>query len=111
MSLERRTLLALLGAHLVLTPAAEGMKGAIARAEQLHQEVKDSWVPQQFDNPANPEVHRRTTAEEIWKDSDGKVDLLVSAVGTGGTIMGVSEGSSSAGRTFARLPSSQKTRR
>ena len=91
MSLERRTLLALLGAHLVLTPAAEGMKGAIARAEQLHQEVKDSWVPQQFDNPANPEVHRRTTAEEIWKDSDGKVDILVSAVGTGGTITGVSD--------------------
>lgn len=91
MSLERRTLLALLGAHLVLTPAAEGMKGAIARAEQLHQEVKDSWVPQQFDNPANPEVHRRTTAEEIWRDSDGKVDVLVSAVGTGGTITGVSE--------------------
>jgi cysteine synthase A len=91
MSLERRTLLALLGAHLVLTPAAEGMKGAIARAEQLHQEVKDSWVPQQFDNPANPEVHRRTTAEEIWRDSDGKVDILVSAVGTGGTITGVSE--------------------
>ncbi len=91
MSLERRTLLALLGAHLVLTPAAEGMKGAIARAEQLHQEVKDSCVPQQFDNPANPEVDRRTTAEEIWKDSDGKVDILVSAVGTGGTITGVSE--------------------
>jgi cysteine synthase len=91
MSLERRTLLALLGAHLVLTPAAEGMKGAIARAEQLHQEVRDSWVPQQFDNPANPEVHRRTTAEEIWRDSDGKVDILVSAVGTGGTITGVSE--------------------
>jgi cysteine synthase A len=91
MSLERRTLLALLGAHLVLTPAVEGMKGAIARAEQLHREVKDSWVPQQFDNPANPEVHRRTTAEEIWRDSEGKVDLLVSAVGTGGTITGVSE--------------------
>ncbi len=91
MSLERRTLLALLGAHLVLTPTAEGMKGAIARAEQLHQEVKDSWIPQQFDNPANPEVHRRTTAEEIWRDSDGKVDILVSAVSTGGTITGVSE--------------------
>jgi cysteine synthase A len=91
MSLERRTLLSLLGARLVLTPAAEGMKGAIARAEQLHREVKDSWIPQQFDNPANPEVHRRTTAEEIWKDSEGKVDLLVSAVGTGGTITGVSE--------------------
>jgi cysteine synthase len=91
MSLERRTLLSLLGARLVLTPAAEGMKGAIARAEQLHREVKESWIPQQFENPANPEVHRRTTAEEIWKDSEGKVDVLVSAVGTGGTITGVSE--------------------
>ncbi|MGA7883320.1 MAG: cysteine synthase A [Terrimicrobiaceae bacterium] len=91
MSLERRTLLSLLGARLVLTPAAEGMKGAIARAEQLHREVKDSWIPQQFVNPANPEVHRRTTAEEIWADSEGKIDVLVSAVGTGGTITGVSE--------------------
>lgn len=91
MSLERRTLLALLGARLVLTPAAEGMKGAIARAEQLHREIDDSWVPQQFENPANPEVHRRTTAEEIWRDSEGRVDVLVSAVGTGGTITGVSE--------------------
>jgi cysteine synthase A len=91
MSLERRTLLALLGAQLVLTPAAEGMKGAIAKAEALHKEIPDSWVPQQFNNPANPEVHRRTTAEEIWEDTDGKVDILVSAVGTGGTITGVSE--------------------
>jgi cysteine synthase A len=91
MSLERRTLLALLGAKLVLTPAAEGMKGAIARAEQLHAELENSWVPQQFNNPANPEVHRRTTAEEIWADTDGNVDVLVSAVGTGGTITGVSE--------------------
>lgn len=91
MSLERRTLLALLGAQLVLTPAAEGMKGAIARAEALHKEIPDSWVPQQFNNPANPEVHRRTTAEEIWEDTDGRVDILVSAVGTGGTITGVSE--------------------
>ncbi len=91
MSLERRTLLALLGAQLVLTPAAEGMKGAIARAEQLHSEIGNSWIPQQFNNPANPEVHRRTTAEEIWKDSDGRVDILVSAVGTGGTITGVAE--------------------
>lgn len=91
MSLERRTLLALLGAQLVLTPAAEGMKGAIARAEQLHKEIGDSWVPQQFNNPANPEAHRRTTAEEIWEDTDGRVDILVSAVGTGGTITGVSE--------------------
>ena len=91
MSLERRTLLALLGAKLVLTPATEGMKGAIRKAEELHKELADSWIPQQFDNPANPEIHRRTTAEEIWKDTDGKVDLLVSAVGTGGTISGVSE--------------------
>ena len=91
MSLERRTLLALLGATLVLTPAAEGMKGAIARAEQLQKETPESWIPQQFQNPANPEIHSRTTAEEIWKDSDGKVDFLVSAVGTGGTITGVSE--------------------
>jgi cysteine synthase A len=91
MSLERRTLLALLGAKLVLTPAAEGMKGAIARAEQLNAELENSWVPQQFNNPANPEVHRRTTAEEIWADTDGNVDVIVSAVGTGGTITGVSE--------------------
>jgi cysteine synthase len=91
MSLERRTLLALLGARLVLTPAAEGMKGAIKKAEELNKEIADSWIPQQFDNPANPEIHRKTTAEEIWKDSDGKVDVLVSAVGTGGTITGISE--------------------
>jgi cysteine synthase A len=91
MSLERRTLLALLGAKLVLTPAAEGMKGAIARAEQLRAEIPDSWVPQQFNNPANPAIHRATTAEEIWSDTDGRVDILVSAVGTGGTITGVSE--------------------
>jgi cysteine synthase A len=91
MSLERRTLLALLGAKLVLTPAAEGMKGAIARAEQLRAETPDSWVPQQFNNPANPAIHRATTAEEIWSDTDGLIDLFVSAVGTGGTISGVSE--------------------
>ncbi|MCK9588189.1 MAG: cysteine synthase A [Terrimicrobiaceae bacterium] len=91
MSIERRTLLALLGARLVLTPASEGMKGAIARAEQLHAETPDSWIPQQFDNPANPEIHRRTTAEEIWSDTDGTVDILVSAVGTGGTITGIAE--------------------
>jgi len=91
MSVERRTLLALLGARLVLTPAPEGMKGAIKKAEELHQDIADSWIPQQFDNPANPEIHRQTTAEEIWKDTDGKVDVVVSAVGTGGTITGVSE--------------------
>jgi len=91
MSLERRTLLALLGARLVLTPAAEGMKGAIAKAEQLQREIEDSWIPQQFNNPANPEIHRTTTAEEIWSDTDGKVDILVSAVGTGGTITGIGE--------------------
>lgn len=91
MSLERRTLLALLGAKLVLTPAAEGMKGAILRAEQLNKEIAESWIPQQFNNPANPEIHRKTTAEEIWADTDGRVDALVSAVGTGGTITGISE--------------------
>ncbi len=91
MSLERRTLLALLGAKLVLTPAAEGMKGAIRRAEELNKEIPDSWIPQQFNNPANPEIHRQTTAEEIWKDTEGRADILVSAVGTGGTITGISE--------------------
>jgi len=91
MSLERRTLLALLGAKLELTPATEGMKGAIARAEALAKEIPDSYIPQQFKNPANPAIHRQTTAEEIWNDTDGKVDMLVSAVGTGGTITGVAE--------------------
>jgi cysteine synthase A len=91
MSLERRTLLAMLGAQLVLTPAAEGMKGAIARAEKISQETPNSWIPQQFKNPANPAIHQKTTAEEIWSDTDGKVDFLVAAVGTGGTITGVSE--------------------
>jgi cysteine synthase A len=91
MSLERRTLLAMLGAKLVLTPGSEGMKGAIARAEQLAKETPNAWIPQQFDNPANPEIHRRTTAEEIWSDTDGKVDILVAAVGTGGTITGCVE--------------------
>jgi cysteine synthase A len=91
MSLERRTLLALLGAELVLTPGPQGMKGAITKAEELAASSPGSWVPQQFNNPANPEVHRQTTAEEIWEDTAGQVDLFVAAVGTGGTITGVSE--------------------
>lgn len=91
MSVERRTLLAMLGAQLVLTPGSEGMKGAIARAEQILKETPNSWMPQQFNNGANPAIHSKTTAEEIWSDTDGKVDILVSAVGTGGTITGVAE--------------------
>ena len=91
MSLERRTLLALLGAKLELTPASEGMKGALARAEALAKEIPGSFIPQQFKNPANPSIHRQTTAEEIWADTEGKIDIFISAVGTGGTITGVAE--------------------
>jgi len=91
MSVERRKMLKLLGAELELTPAAQGMRGAISRAEALMRTFPDSFMPQQFDNPANPEIHRRTTAEEIWKDTGGKVDIVVSGVGTGGTLTGVGE--------------------
>ncbi len=91
MSVERRRLLKALGAGVVLTPAAEGMRGAITRAEQILKEHKKSFMPQQFANPANPEIHRSTTAEEIWQDTKGQVDILVAGVGTGGTITGVSE--------------------
>ncbi|PYI85226.1 MAG: cysteine synthase A [Verrucomicrobia bacterium] len=91
MSLERRTLLALLGAEVELTPGRDDMPGAIARAEHLARQIPNSWIPQQFDNPANPEIHRQTTAEEIWEDTDGQVDVLVAAVGTGGTITGCCE--------------------
>jgi len=91
MSVERRQLLKALGAEVVLTPGAEGMKGAIRRAEELVEMTPHAWMPQQFKNPANPKIHRETTAEEIWNDTDGKVDILVGGVGTGGTITGVAQ--------------------
>lgn len=91
MSVERRKLLKIFGAEIVLTPGTDGMKGAMHRAEELAREYKNSFVPQQFSNPANPEAHRRTTAEEIWRDTGGKVDILVAAVGTGGTFSGIAD--------------------
>lgn len=91
MSIERRKLLKALGAEIVLTDGSRGMRGAIAKAEELAREISGSFIPQQFSNPANPEIHRQTTAEEIWRDTDGKVDILVSGVGTGGTVTGISE--------------------
>src|SRR6202161_464715 len=91
MSIERRKMLALLGADLVLTPAPQGMKGAIAKAQEIVAATPGAVIPQQFENPANPEIHRRTTAEEIWNDTHGEVDVIVSGVGTGGTITGVGE--------------------
>jgi cysteine synthase A len=108
MSIERRKLLKHLGAELILTPGAEGMKGAIAKAEEVMAAEKDSFMPNQFGNPANPRIHRETTAEEIWRDTEGRADILVAGVGTGGTLTGVSQvlkARKSSFRTIAVEPS------
>jgi len=100
MSIERRNMLKALGAEIVLTPGAEGMNGAIKKAEEIVKNNRNAFMPQQFKNPANPEIHRKTTAQEIWKDTDGKVDVLVAGVGTGGTITGIAEVIKKKKRTF-----------
>ena len=92
MSLERRKIVSALGAEIVLTPGIEGMRGSIGKAEELRDSYGNAFIPQQFDNPANPAIHRQTTAEEIWRDTDGKVDIFISSVGTGGTITGTAQG-------------------
>ena len=111
MSVERRALLRALGANLVLTPAAEGMKGAISKADEMVRQDRKAWMPQQFENPANPAIHECTTGPEIWEDSGGQIDAVIAGVGTGGTITGrgpVHQGPQSA--TSRRLPSSRRTR-
>jgi len=103
LSIERRKLFKILGVELVLTPGEKFMKGAIEKAEEIHRNTPGSFMPQQFRNPANPEIHRKTTAEEIWKDTDGKIDIIVAGVGTGGTITGVAEALKSRNKSFKAI--------